>query len=60
MELCIGHGAINFATRTNMFDPNVDNDKYNFVTFNNLTGITPSRTLINDYCIETAAHKVML
>ena len=60
MELCIGHGAVNFATRTNMFNPNADNDKDNLVTFDNLTGITPSRTSINDYCIQTAAHKVML
>ena len=59
METCLAASGINLTIRTEMYSSNVADTK-NIMSFDGLTNISPCRITINDYCIETAAHKVIL
>ena len=58
METCLAADGINLATRAEMYSRNMANAK-NIMSFDRLTNILPCITTINDYCIESAAHKVI-
>ena len=57
IEQIIHMGAVLYSSEIGMC--NVV-DENSIIKFDGITGILPSRTSINDYCIETAAHKIIM